>query len=165
MGTPGGGSDAPYTVSPSAVPGNQRRASSTKGAAPSAVEARVRARSYALLGQVRVAARTVTVTVEPSPRRLLHADGAAVHAHELVDEREPDARALVAARPRPLDPVETLEEPRQFVLGDAGPGVGDLELRVLAVRPQRTPMSPSNVNLNAFETRLRTIFSHMSWST
>lgn len=43
----------------------------------------------------------------------------AVEAHELLHEREADARALVGARGGALDAVEALEEARELRLGDA----------------------------------------------
>ena len=77
----------------------------------------------------------------------------AVQAHKLVDECQPDSRALVGAGTRALDSVEAFEDAR--TVSTARPS---------AAR-NRTSIAPSRVYLNALETRLRTIFSHMSRST
>ena len=62
--------------------------------------------------------------------------------------------------------VEALEDARQLALGNADAGVRHGRAR--RARPRRAArraMRPSNVNLNAFDSRLRTIFSHISRST
>ena len=82
----------------------------------------------------------------------------------------------VSARPMPvpswvrdfcaLDAVEALEHARQLVLGNADARVLDRQLDAAVASAQRRRGStPSNVNLNALESRFRTIFSHMSRST
>ena len=68
---------------------------------------------------------------------------------------------------RTLDAVEALEQSRQLVRRDAGAGVAHRRARHARRRAGAalTAISPSNVNLKALESRLRTIFSHMSRST
>jgi hypothetical protein len=62
---------------------------------------------------------------------------ATVEVHELLDERQPDARAFVATRAGALDPVKPFEQAREIVLGDARAGVRDLEARGRAVYAPR----------------------------
>jgi hypothetical protein len=57
-----------------------------------------------------------------------HGDRAPVQLRELLDQREPDARALVAASARALDAVEALEEPVELVGRDAAARVGHHQL-------------------------------------
>ena len=64
-------------------------------------------------------------------------DGAAVKPHQLLHQRQPDARALVRARPRVLHAMEALEHPRQIRLGDPDAGVADAELDTVAVPRER----------------------------
>ena len=95
----------------------------------------------------------------------LDAQLAAVQLDQLLHQRQADARSLVAAPALPLDAVEPLEDARQLVLRNADAGV----VTARSARPSRpvteTTTLPASVNLNAFESRLRTIFSHMSRST
>ena len=113
-----------------------------------------------------VPAGMVTVNVVPRPSVLCDGDAAAVQPYQLLHEREADAGAFVRPRARVLHAVEPLEHARQVGCGNADAGVAHA-----TARPGRratrsaTVMSPSNVNLNAFESRLSTIFSHMSRST
>ena len=65
----------------------------------------------------------VTVTVVPSPGALSTRARAAVQPHQIVDQREADARALVGPRAGALDAVEPLEQPRDVGPGDADAGV------------------------------------------
>ena len=89
-----------------------------------------------------------------------------MQGHEILDEREADAGALVRARPRPFDPMEAFEDPRQLCRRDADARILDQSARaVTASGASATRIAPSNVNLNAFESRLRTIFSHICRST
>jgi hypothetical protein len=60
---------------------------------------------------------------------------AAVEVDELLDQGETYPGALVAPRAGALDPVESLEEPRQLARRDPRPGVAHLELDVLLVQP------------------------------
>ena len=53
--------------------------------------------------------------------------------HQLLHEREADARPLVGAPARPLDAEEALEAVRELVRGDAAPGVAHVEPRVVPV--------------------------------
>ncbi len=55
-------------------------------------------------------------------------DRAAVQRDQLLDEREPDPRALVAAAARALHAVEAIEDPRQLVGGDPDPRVRHRQL-------------------------------------
>jgi hypothetical protein len=50
-----------------------------------------------------------------------------VQADQLVDERQADAAALVAASLCAADAVEAVEQPRQLLRRDADAAVGDLE--------------------------------------
>lgn len=54
----------------------------------------------------------------------VHADGAAVRFHQILDQHQAEAAALVGAGAGAADPVEALEQARQLVRGDAGAGVG-----------------------------------------
>jgi hypothetical protein len=85
--------------------------------------------AHAFGRKVRRSERDADAERRPLPLAAVHVDLPAVHPHELVHEREPNAGALVASRARPLDAIETLEEARQLVGGDADAGVGDLEHR------------------------------------
>ena len=95
-------------------------------------------------------------------RAALDLDIAAVQADQLLDERQSDADAVVRARRRPPDAPESLEQTRQLLLGNSDAGVRDGQLRHASTRRRPTAISPENVNLNALESRLRTIFSHAS---
>src|SRR5262249_13914685 len=113
-----------------------------------------------------------------------------VELHQFLHESEADAGAFVAAPTRALDAVETLEQARRLGFrnarariahrencvsriadcGFSGPLLIHLPPRFLLFIPQSamrnfTLISPSNVNLNAFESRFKTIFSHISRST
>ena len=68
-------------------------------------------------------------------------------------------------RLRPLDAVEPLEQARQLSAGMPVPVSATVSTTVRSCARSATAIPPSNVNLNAFESRLRTIFSHMSRST
>jgi len=57
----------------------------------------------------------------------LRAHRSAVQLGELADQREADAGALVAARPGAADPVETVEQQRLLLRGDADAGVAHRE--------------------------------------
>jgi hypothetical protein len=70
------------------------------------------------------------------PDRRRHVDRALVQLDELADEREPDAGALVRARPRGRDAVEAVEDARHLVVRDPGAGVADLEHRAIVVLAQ-----------------------------
>ena len=58
-------------------------------------------------------------------------DAPSVEAHQVADQREPDARPLVGPRTSAEHPVEALEEPGELVLGDAGTGVAHREHRLV----------------------------------
>ena len=59
----------------------------------------------------------------------LDLDIASVQADELLDERQPDADAVVRARRRPPDAPESLEQTRKLLLGNSDPRVRDGQLR------------------------------------
>ena len=100
------------------------------------------------------------------PDDALGGDGAAVQLDQLLHQRQPDAAAFVGAAPRVLDPVEPLEQPGHLLGGDARAGVPHPQFGAASpARRSVTAISPSKVNLKALESRLRTIFSHMSRST
>ena len=60
-------------------------------------------------------------------------DGAAVQVSQLLDQREPDASALMRAAVLALDPVKSLEEPRQFLPGNSQSGVSHAQLDAAVV--------------------------------
>ena len=102
----------------------------------------------------------------PWPTSALDFDGAPVQPHQLLDQRQPDARPFMSPRTGALDAVEPLKNVRELLLGDARTGVADDQPRPIRLPcSSDTSISPSSVNLKAFETRFRTIFSHMSRST
>src|SRR5262245_50991334 len=68
--------------------------------------------------------------------RALHRDRSPMEADELLDQREADARALVAAGAGAPDPVEPLEDVRQLFRRDSDAGVPDLELGAVFDGPE-----------------------------
>jgi hypothetical protein len=70
------------------------------------------------------------------PRHADDVDGAAVHRGELGDQRQADARPLVAAQLRAHHPVEALEETGPLVGRDTDAGVLHRQLDAVGVRPQ-----------------------------
>ena len=118
-----------------ALAGSQRSASSTNGAAaPPASPAGARAPPTRSAGRCALPSGIDTVNVVPSPTALSTRIVAAVQPHQLVHQRQADARALVGARARALDAVEALEQARQLVLRDADAGVRDRQLDAVAAR-------------------------------
>ena len=109
----------------------------------------------------------VTVKVVPRPGSLSTSHGRRRAAStSSCDQREADAGALVGARrgrPRRDGSARTGAAARRR--GCRCPCRAPRARRVAGARAARTRISPSNVNLNAFERRLRTIFSHISRST
>ena len=77
----------------------------------------------AVLRQVRLAGGDPDLEDRASAFAALDTNVAAMELHELVDEREADAAALVGARPGALDAVEALEEAWQLGRRDADAGV------------------------------------------
>ena len=130
-----------------------------------AVDAELRARRRCAPRHVRVSGGMRTVNVLPRPTSLVAWTSPTVEADQLPHEREADAGALVAPPARALDPVEALEDPRELLGGIPTPVSRTSSARWSPHRQAQIAISPSNVNLNAFETRLRTIFSHISRST
>ena len=107
------------------------------------------------------------MNVVPRPSSLCDVDRAAVQLDQLLHQRETDARAFVRAAARAFDAVKALEDARQLVAAGC-------RCRCRCTVQHRrggdalqtdADLAPRSVNLNAFETRLRTIFSHMSRST
>ena len=92
------------SASAASASGSQRSASSTKAPPPLDRSAPVGARRAIRSGrQVRRGrAGAVTVNVLPRPRRALDPHRAAVQPHQLLDQRQADAGALVGARARVL---------------------------------------------------------------
>ena len=74
-------------------------------------------------------------------------------------------RTFVTATARAFHAMKTLEEVRQLFRGNARSGVAHRRARFFHPLAEVTMISPSNVNLNAFESKLKTIFSHISRST
>ena len=96
----------------------------------------------------------------------LDLDGPAMHPHQFLDEGQPDTRAFEAARPRAFDAAEPVEQVRNVGGGDAGAGVAHPSSKAPGPTARSETRSPSsNVNLNAFDSRLRTICSHIARST
>src|SRR5580658_7993005 len=58
----------------------------------------------------------------------MHSELAAMESNELLDERETDAGAFVAARMCALDAVEAFEDARQVLLTDADARIRHFEL-------------------------------------
>ena len=72
------------------------------------------------------------------PDLALDRDRPAVQPHQLLHQRQPDARCPRASGPAALDAVEALEQARQLALGDAAAGVAHRQLgRPAAVAAQR----------------------------
>ena len=91
----------------------------------------------------------------------LRRDGAAMQAHQFLYEGQADSAALVRASVRALHAVKTLEQPSELVL--RGRRRRCPRPRSTAVRPsacRRSATRPANVNLSAFDRRLRTMRSH-----
>ncbi len=84
---------------------------------------------------------------------------------DLLDERQPDAAALMRPAPGVFNAMEPLEKPGELFGGNAGTGVPHSKLDAKRTWLIVTAISPSKVNLKALETRLRTTFSHMPRST
>ncbi len=88
----------------------------------------------------------------PRSTSLFDAHRPAVQFHQLLDQREADASAFVAAPTRSLHAVETVEDVRQLLRRDAR-----RRCRARSIQPMSpaslnsTSISPSNVNLKAFE--------------
>ena len=146
------------------LPGNQRKASSTKGAASMAAM-HGDSEHDAVCRQVIFTERETDVERRPLADFTLDADVAAVQPDEFLHQGETDARSFVSSRPRTLDSVESLEEPRKLLGRNARSRVAHANSTALPARCNSTAISPSKVYFKAFERRLRTIFSHMSRST
>ena len=95
-----------------------------------------------------------------------HRGRAAVQGDQLGDQRQPDAGALVAARPGAADPVEPLEQVRQLGRRRCRCPVSATSSSAPSGRADsRTVTPPSKVNFSAFDSRLRTTLAHRSRST
>src|ERR1700747_354609 len=71
------------------------------------------------------------------PKLALGADGSAMQLDQFVNEREADATAFVCPAAYVFDAMETLEHARQFLLGNADPGVANAQFDVIADLLQR----------------------------
>ena len=146
--------------------GSQRNASATYAAAPVARRRQRPLGADPFGGQVGAAARDRDRERRPAAQARAHGHRAAVQPHQLVHQRQADPRAFVRARAR-----------ARARGGSARTGAAararECRCRCRATAsstcsprtPSVTAIEPSNVNLNAFDSRLRTIFSHMSRST
>ena len=88
-----------------------------------------------------------------------------VQFDQFLDQRKADARPFMCAPARTFDTMEPVEDSGT---SDSGMPVPVSLMRTTANAPSANTSilrPPSSVNLKAFETRLRTIFSHISWST
>src|SRR2546421_4107373 len=73
-----------------------------------------------------------------SPSELaLGPHAAAVHLHDLAEDREAQPAAAARAPPRRVHPYEAVEDAREDVLRDAGPGVRNGEPRLVVASPDR----------------------------
>src|SRR5262249_2275074 len=105
-------------------PGSHWRGSSGKGGAPRAGEGGGgggggRRRGMEPVGrEMGVSGGHADFERAPFSHGAFDVDRAAVKSYEFPDEREADARALMAARPNPADPMESLEEIRKFLRWD-----------------------------------------------
>ena len=150
----------------SSVSGSQRSASSTNDCAR---RSRVGEARAAPAGDPSAGGPTPngrrTRNVVPSPEHARRLDRAAVQLHELLHQRQADAGAFVRAR------RACLRRGGSARTGAAAPSAGTPtpvsppRARARRARAQAHGTPPSSVNLNAFERRLRTIFSHISRST
>src|SRR5580765_4070391 len=73
----------------------------------------------------------------PLPRWTLHVDGPTVAFGDPFREREPEARALRRAGTGGIRSIESLEEMRERIGRDAGPGIGHGEARQSFVARER----------------------------
>ena len=117
-----------------AASGSQRRASSTKGAAPTAVEARLRLpprrSGRQMLGAQRHGDDEGGAFAQPA----LGADRPAVQLDQLLDQGQSDAAAFVGAAAHVLDAMEALKEAGHFLGGDAHAGVAHASARRWTIR-------------------------------
>ena len=109
----------------------------------------------------------MTRNVEPCPSALSTWIVAAVQRTSSRTSARPMPLPSKLRPPRAVDAMEALEEARQLVRPAMPVPVSrDRQHRRRRRRAAgATAMPPSSVNLNAFESRLRTIFSHISRST
>ena len=145
--------------------GSQRSASSTKARAERG-RSLVRVGADLLCGQVAMPERN------RDAERAALADDAVDRRTEppcsrdqLLHQREADARALVGAA---RGPATRWKRSKSFGSSSAGmpvPVSRTVSSKCDAGSRSLTSISPSKVNLKALETRLRTIFSHISRST
>ncbi len=155
---------------PTAAGAIHRSASSTNGAAPTAVTAAgvpsVRLRQHTVRRQVRRAQRDPDRERRPLPVRAGDLDGAAVQL-----DRDP----CTSARPMPVPscvracaPSTRWNRSKRRGTSWAGTPI-PVSLTVSraksASRSSSTAIPPRSVNFNAFDSRLKTIFSHRSRST
>lgn len=94
----------------------------------------------------------------------LDADGAAVQLRTFLNECKLNPGTFVSSTTRAFDAMETGEYAGKFVFGNAYPVSSTVRWKRSPASLSRTVMLRASVNLKAFETRLRTIVSHMSLS-
>ena len=84
---------------------------------------------------------------------------------QFLHQREADSGSFDGAALGSGDPMESLENMRQLRFGNAGAGVPNRQFGMPSGTASATrSRCPSKVNFKAFESRLRTIFSHISRS-
>ena len=86
--------------------------------------------------QMRRAERDPDAKLRAAAELAVGVDRAAVQAHELLHEREPDPRALVRAALDAFDAIKTFEQARQLMLRHADAGVRDAQQRAVAIARQ-----------------------------
>ena len=95
----------------------------------------------------------------PLPDRAVHPDRAPHQLDQPLGDHQADARALVAAGLL-AQPIERLEQLRQFFRGQAGAGVLDTDANTPGAARYRSPpppSRPSRLYLMALESRLMKI--------
>ena len=163
--TPSIGTSLDSLSTSSSEPGSHRSASSTNGAAPKDVEANRRLARMRSGGRCAVPVGILTVNVEPRP-------------NSLTTPTAPPwslTSSVTSASPMPvpscvLPSVPFTRWKRSKTCGTSSGGIPTPVSRTeSSANPSRSSSStvtpPSSVNLKAFDRRLSTTFSHMSWST
>jgi hypothetical protein len=92
----------------------------------------------------------------------------AMRLDQFLHQSKADPAALDGTSARALDAPEAIEQMRQFFGRYPGTGVAYRHFRAIRASAEvrvSTTISPSKVNLKAFDSRFRMIFSHMSRST
>ena len=94
---------------------------------------------YLVRGQMHVTERQGDADRRAGARLALHADGAAVQADQFMHQRQADAGAFHGASALALDPMEAIEDTRQFLRGNADAGVADEQFRRAVVAGAAPP--------------------------